>query len=862
MIHETLANGMDVVLKENHFSPTVAIQVWVNVGSLNEQEHERGMAHFIEHMLFKGTDRRVVGEIAATVEGCGGEINAYTTFDHTVFHLTLAGPHTDLGIDLLFDAFAHSRFAPEEFDREKEVVLEEIRRGLDSPGSRIGRRVFELGFAGSEAGRPIIGSAEGVGGFTRDALYAFYRKWYQPQNATLLVVGDFDSQKVLKTCAKTFGAMASAPLPPRPAAVVQPVYEQPQVAIIRGDFQQPRLELVYPAPALEDIDSTALDLAAFGLGSGEMSRLNRRLRDGAGLVTAIGASVYSPLFGGLFEVSALAVDENIPAAVRGLASEIERLRLADPITQDELERARANLRADRIYRDETVDGQARSIGYGMMTSQKWLHDDVYTSLINGMPATAVRRAVSKWLQPHRAVIVALVNESSTLTEAELLAAYAEGVAAGARMAPSVGIQQAVMHEAAEGAPDTKVMQLAPGIRLVCRQNAQVPLFTLTAATEGGLRAESRGTAGLHNAMSGLMGTATASQSFEEVMGIVEGLGASLEGFSGKDSLGFHVQCLSEHADKLLPLFRDSLLHPVFPAQQWQSLKRELEQSLASQSDSPSGVCLRRFQEMLFGQHPYGWSLVGTEESLATFDEQRLLAAYLDYRDQGPWVFSVTSPFTAEDVAQRLTAVLAGFSPRSEARRFASEALIAQPRGGEQVIAKDREQTHISYGFKGLAWKDKDRAALDVLVNVLGGHGGRLFKELRDRDSLAYTVSPMISYGVHPGVIGSYIACAPTKAVYALKALKREMLNLASEAPTAAELERAKNHIIGTHDMGLQKSDAQTSTMALMELYGYGYDDFLIYPKTIAAVTTQDVFRVAQRLFRADIAAQVVVGPEV
>ena len=149
---------------------------------------------------------------------------------------------------------------------------------------------------------------------------------------------------------------------------------------------------------------------------------------------------------------------------------------------------------------------------------------------------------------------------------------------------------------------------------------------------------------------------------------------------------------------------------------------------------------------------------------------------------------------------------------------------------------------------------------DVLINVLGGHGGRLFRELRDKDSLAYTVSPIVSYGTHAGIAGSYVACAPAKADRALAALKTEMLALTREPPSAAELDRSRNYIIGSHDMGLQRSDAQTSTMALMELYGYGFDDFLSYPKAVAKVSADAVLKVAQRLFREDRAIDVTVGP--
>ncbi|MCX6104781.1 MAG: pitrilysin family protein [Proteobacteria bacterium] len=864
MIHEFLENGVEVVLKENRFTPAVAIQIWVGVGSMHEQSEERGMAHFLEHMLFKGTEKRAVGEIAATVEACGGDINAYTTFDQTVYHLTLAAEHAHLGVDLLCDAFSSSRLELVEFQREREVILEEIRRSNDGPGSILGRRVFELMFAGSEAGRPIIGSEASVSGFLRDDLEQFYQRWYTPQNVTVVAVGDFDELEMLSQIKATFGCIAknstmarqSLRLPERPESCL----EWPRVSIKRGDYQQPRLAVVYPAPSLENVDSTALDVAAFALGAGEMSRLNQRLRDDEAVVTNASASVYSPLFGGLFEISALMPLESILSATAAIGREVARLSGVEPVTGDELSRARANLKADRIYQEETVDGQARALGFGLRTAQKLVYDEVYTAMINHMPETAVIGAARRWLRPEDAAVVVLVPNDFELTEAELRTCFRRGVLAGASEG-SVAVSTPAAKSLGARAKDTEVIDLSDGVRLIHRRNPNVDLFTLTAATEGGLRAETAANAGLYNAVFSMLGMASESRDYVSLVTEVEGLGASLEGFSGKDSAGIHMQCLTEQTERMLELLREVFLTPAFPEAQWVSTKREIEQGLLAQNDSPSSICIRRFQEQLYGDHPYRHPISGTVDSVRGFTTELLSEAYRSLRDSGPWVFSVAANLPTAKVEALVRSALKGFSPAAKGREFASQQAIGQGRFGNVSLVKAREQVHIAFGFNGLTWGDSDRAALDVLTTVLGGHGGRLFRELRDKQSLAYTVSPLVSYGRHPGIVGAYIACAPEKGQRALASLQSEIYELMEHAPSDAEVERARNYIIGSHEMGLQKSDAQTSTMALMELYGYGYNDFMTYPKTIAKVTAADVLRVARRLFVPERAVSVSVGPE-
>ena len=864
MIHEVLENGVEVVLKQNRFTPAVAVQAWVGVGSLHEQPAERGMAHFLEHMLFKGTARREVGDIAATVEACGGDINAYTTFDQTVFYLTLAAEHAGLGVDLLCDAFAHSALEPIEFEREREVILEEIKRSNDSPGARIGKRVFELAFAGSEAGRPILGSEASVRAFARDEVYAFYRRWYTPGNLTVVVVGDFDQAEMMDQVKATFGQLpAQECCDTLPSIVpVRPERQTPwpRVSLIHGDFQQPRLEVVYPAAALADVDSTALDLAAFALGAGELGRLNLRLRDGEGVVTSVGASVYTPQFSGLFEVSALTSLALMPSAVAAIAREVALLHDDEPVSEVELQRARANLKADRIAQEETVDGQARNLGFGMRTAHKLLYDDVYTAVVNAMPVTAISAALRRWLKPEDATIVALLPTNATVMAEELRAAFHRGLKDASERSKS-DVQVSVRSAPVVRSPDAQVIQVKPGLKLIYRHNPNVELFTMTAATEGGLRGETAANAGIYHALFAMLGLASETHDYSALMHAVEGLGASLEGFSGKDSAGFHLQCLTEHAATMLGLFREVMLTPSFPEAQWQPIKREIEQAIAAQEDSPSGVCLRRFQERLYGNHPYCYPLIGNAASVAQFTPKVLQEFYQQLVGSGPWVIAVASTLPAEAVVELVSKSLDSFNPAPKARQFASERVPESDRPGILKVAKDREQAHLVYGFRGLTWADPDRYALDLLITILGGHGGRLFRELRDKSSLAYTVSPIVAYGCHPGIVGSYIACAPEKAKRALASLEAEMLALTRQTPSASEVERARSYIIGSHEMGLQKSDAQTSTMALMELYGYGFNDFLTYPERIKAVTAGDVMRVARRLFLPAKAVTVAVGPE-
>ena len=865
MLHRKLANGLEVVLKENHFSKMVALQCWVGAGSLHERQGEYGMAHCIEHMLFKGTSKHKVGEISSRIEAFGGDVNAYTTFDQTVFYLTLNAKHAFEGVSILADAIFNSSFDQEELAKEKEVILEEIRRSQDNPSHLLGRKVFEAIYQGTPAARPIIGYAESVEEFTRDDIIGFHKRWYQPNNLKVIAVGDFDARTMYEAVAEHFGTLCEqdsnvqkdAALTISDLRPAKP--SQMKVEMLRGDYMQPRLEVAFAGPRQDSPEAIALDLAAFVLGSGESSRLTRRLRDQKQFVSAVAASTYNPKFGGLFEVSAVPEPEQFLQAAYEIGFELARLKLHEPVTPQEIARARVNLKADQMYQEETLAGQARSIGYSLHSRDKLAYDRVYAAKLDAIGAEDVRNALFHWIDLEKAMIFGILPASVSLNETAIQKAYLDGVAAGSRGKIDPFITMIAKDKAER---DTGIFhrEIKPGIDFVYRRNASCDLFNLTAVTQGGLQAENMDNSGLHHCFASLLASATEERSFEDFSDYIEGHGAVLGGFSGKDSLGLKLQCFSEEAREMVHLWADCLLRPRFPETQWRNTQMEIKDDIRAEEDSPSGVAIRMFQRLLYHQHPYSLPVYGSGKILDREDHFSLLSEFECRRDAGPWVIGGVGSWDAEDVYDLLSRCLDGFHPRTGSRSFpGSQIIVDKPKAATHFQMKDKEQTHIVVGTKGLDWFAKERATLDVLSTVLGGSGGRLFLKLRDQESLAYTVTPVSSYGCHAGVFAAYLACATDKVDQALQGIFREFLDLQARPVTDAELTRAKNYLLGSHESDMQRGDAQAMTMALMQLYGVGYDDFLKYPEAVESVTASDIQSLASTLLDPEHLLSVIVG---
>lgn len=258
---------MNVILEENTKSPVVSVHVWVKTGSADERSREEGISHFIEHLLFKGTRSFGVGEIASSVEGAGGEVNAYTSFDQTVFHITISKRQVDLSLKILSEMMACPRFEEEEVEKEKEVVIEEIKRSLDSPHRNASRLLFESSFKEHPYGKPVIGYQDVVKKLTSDEIKKFFSKRYVPSNMNLIVVGDFDTKEIKKKIKQFFEEIPSRNLESR-AREGGPELQTVQVASKKVDFANTIIHLAWKAPDITSKDSKVLSALALILGQG------------------------------------------------------------------------------------------------------------------------------------------------------------------------------------------------------------------------------------------------------------------------------------------------------------------------------------------------------------------------------------------------------------------------------------------------------------------------------------------------------------------------------------------------------------------------------------------------------------------
>lgn len=393
----TLSNGLKVVLEESHSAPVIALNALVQVGSADETDAEAGICHVIEHMLFKGTKKRKVGEIARDVESAGGDINAYTSFDQTVYYINMAKRFVDQGLDILADAVQNPTFDPTELSREQEVILEEIRRERDNPGRHIGEILFQRAFKKHPYGRPIIGFDKTVKSFNRSRLFEFYKKWYVPDNTIFIVVGDFESKVILKKIEGVFASFkknGSMTHPRKP----EPKQTEPTLIIQPDNIQGTYFALGFHIPQITHSQVPALDILSHILGGTTTSRLEQTLKEKKRLVLSIYTHAYTPKDPGLMLVGGQLNAKQAVKAFQALWEEIEKLKKEGP-TSEEMQRAKLNLKAQEIYEKETVGGQAGKLAHFLATTGSLDFEEKYYKEIEAVKPSAILQVARDYLHP-------------------------------------------------------------------------------------------------------------------------------------------------------------------------------------------------------------------------------------------------------------------------------------------------------------------------------------------------------------------------------------------------------------------------------------------------------------------------------
>ncbi|MFH0957698.1 MAG: pitrilysin family protein [Pseudomonadota bacterium] len=851
MTRHTLPNGLEVLIQEDHGKKVATAQLWVMVGSADEDSSERGISHLIEHMAFKGTAKRGLGQIASEVEALGGEINAYTSWDETVFHIT--GPSTAIAqsLEILTDAVLHPTIDKDELSKEKQVVLEEILESAERPERKSSQLLFDTAYVSSPYKYPVIGFKDVVEKFSREDILAFRKKWYVPENMFFLVVGDVDTPAVIREIDKLTEDLKPIGFfrPPRPLEPIQKDIRSSYLA--DKNSRETRMHIAFHVPAAVSVDVNPLDLAADILGGRESSRLVKSLKKEKGLVHSISAYAMTPKDPGVMVVSTTLDLANISAVTEGIMEEVAGLA-KDPPSVAELDRAKVNLESQHVYSLETVQGVARSIGSSRADVGDPNYEEKYLILNRAVTPEEVSEVVRIYMRPSNATISVLSPEDGAKdfnidTQAKII---------GGSLAAEKRSPIAKMADQKEPISTT----LSNGMKIILVPDDSNPIVSVKIAHLGGKRYETSETEGIMNFVAQMLPKGAGDLSEFEISRRIEDMGGRLSGFSGYDSFGLSTSFFSRHLEDGLKLVETIYSRPTFSPEIMERERQLIINRIKTEPDRPVQFAINLLNKAVFERHPYGFNKEGTLATVSKFSNQDLTECYRKYASPSNTVISIVGAIDPEKTLKILDNLF-GVAPAEpfKAPAVPKENPIVRPR--ETTVSIPRAKAHIAIGFNAVTMMDPDRYPLEVLNNLLSGQGGKLFLELRDKESLAYTVASFFRPSLQPGLFGFYIACDVPKAEKALSGLLGEINKIKSGAISEKDVKNSVTNLIGNHEISLQSTWSRAENFGLNTLYELGWNFEEEYIKKISEVKPEDVLRVAKKYLDPEKRAVVKILPE-
>jgi zinc protease len=816
-----LPDGLTLIVKEDRSAPVASVQAWCATGSIYEDDRlGAGLSHILEHMLFKGTKTQKANDIAKKVQDVGGYINAYTSFDRTVFWIDVPKDGVETALAVLSDAMMNSTLPPEEYNKEQEVIRREFAMNLDDPDRMLSLLLFATAYQKHPYRLPVIGEMEIYNQLTQEQVMQYYKSRYVPNNLTFIVVGDVDAEKIRQQLADFFKDY--------PEKSLKPVFvpeEPPQLGRreAHNEFatELSRLSLAWHIPELTHPDVPALDLLAAILGDGRSSRLYRRVREQAGLAFGVSAFSYTPGDPGLFGVDAT-VDpikrEDAQKLIQQIIDEVKQ----SGVTADELVKAKKMSLSHHLDALTTMRGQASDLGSNWLLTRNLDFSRDYLNAVQKVSLDDIKRVAVKYLVDQNLTVTSL-NPNGSLTGKQ---DAAKPVAAG----------------------EVQKFELSNGLRLLVREDPRLPLVSISAVFRSGLLAETSQTNGITRLTARVLLKGTKTRTAEQIADQIEAIGGSISSDAGNNSMSVSAHVMKPDLKTGVDLLADVLLNANFPEKAIVREKEVQKAGIKQEEEQLTTVARNILRQALFTDHPYALRSNGSTDSVQRLTQKDLIEFRDKYLVAKNGVVSVFGNVNAAEVKQLFEQALGKMKPGALAL---TDARPSAPISKTESVESNKEKAQgvVMVGYRGVNMFDKDRHALELIDEASSDLGSRFFIRIREDMGLAYYVGASQMQGLVPGVFAFYLGTDPQKIEPVKTALLDEIRKLASEGLSEEELTRAKKKLIGQHQIAMQSNDSFGYQCALDELYGLGFDYYKKLDQEVNAVTLDEIKRVAAKYFR-------------
>ncbi|MEH1767525.1 pitrilysin family protein [Nostoc sp.] len=872
-----LDNGLTVLTKEVHTAPVVSVQVWYKVGSRNEVKGENGISHQLEHLMFKGTTDRPV-QFGRLFSALGSQFNAFTSYDETVYFGTVQRDKLEALLTLEADRMENSLVGPEQLTSEKRVVISELQGYENSPGYRLDRAVMRAAFPNRAYGLSVGGTKADVEKFTVEQVRNYYQTYYSPENATLVITGDFATEPALKVVKETFGklsqrakkdtvlhdASASSALteasPSTSVAKKAPiVLKQPGSAAL--------LQAVYPLPDIKHPDVPAIDVMDAILTGGRSSRLYQALVE-SGLASSASGGAAELIEPGWYQIEATAA----PGQELGKIAQVLQESLAklqqQPVTSEELNRAKTQLQASYILGNQDITSQANQLGYNQTTAGDYRFSERYLAAIAKVTPAQVQQAAKTYLNPAQQTIGFFEPTqpdgkpgTSSAGSGRTVENFSPGKPVDpAELAKYLPPATSETDSAKQSLPEE--FTLNNGLKVLLLSDRNLPTINLSGQINAGTEFDGNQKAGLANLTANNLMNGTQTKNALTLAKTLEDRGADLGFSASREGTNFSGQGLSANLPILIQTLADVLENATFPADQLELSRQRALTSLKVQLDDPRGLGRQVFQQAIYpANHPF--HSFPTAESLKSITRDDLLGFYQTHYRPDTTTIAIVGDFEPAKVKALLNQVFGKWQATGKPPVLKIQSVqLPQTLTRLNKIIPGKSEAVTYIGYSAISRKDPRYYAALVLNQILGGDtlSSRLGTEVRDRRGLTYGIYSAFAAGINPGPFLIQMQTAPGDAQKAIASTLALLKQLREQGVTEAEFNTAKRSITNSYPVDLANPSDVSSIILDNSVLGLSRSEIREFPQQIQAVTMADIQKAIKDLIKPENLVIVTAGP--
>lgn len=824
-----LNNGQTVVIQEVKNNPIVTIDTWIKTGSIDEDDSNNGVAHFLEHLFFKGTTNLDPGEFDRILETKGAITNAATSKDFTHYYVTIPSKDFDLAMQLHADMMLHPLIPRNEMEKERKVVLEEISKDLNTPTRVMQENLNSMLYTNHPYKRKVIGKSEIIETITRDKVLNFYNAHYSPSNMVTIVIGDVDSAHALERVKEVFNADYKKQTKNIYLKELPLTKQKKKVEYL--DTESGYMVIGFRGVPIDEKDSYALDVLATILGDGRSSVLNQVLKEKKRIVSSVDAGNSTFRDDGIFYVMADFEPAKCQVVQKTIFDEINKIQKSG-VTDEQLTLAKNIIERNTYYSRESITNIATEIGYTVALTNDIKFYDNYLCNIKSVTKDDVKRVAEKYLGINKsAVSIILPKDAKEIPVSDITK-------------PS-GSAEFISENS-----ETQKYKLSNGATLLYTPNTVNDIIAISIDAKGGQLIEKK--SGTSKLTASAMMKGTKNYSSLELSQVLEDNGIKISPSTRADAFSISVLTTKDEYDKTLELLNEVVNNATFDDFEIEKVKSDKLSAIKRSKDIPLQRAVEEYRDLIYQNTPYSISSKVLEKNIPNITRDDIVEYYNNVFNPKNLVISINGNIDKDKTIKELNNI---FNKTGDCSSFnyTDYASRISPITSPRTTVQNMPTTETAWILLG--WQtngvlnQKDYAALQVIDSILGsGMSSRMFKDLREQEGLAYQLGSGYSPNVLRGSFMLYIGTNPATLEKAKKGLFEEITRLKTEYVGDKELQDAKDKLIGNYIISLETNLDKASNTGWYEASTRGYEFKDNYQELINSVTDSDIIEVANKYF--------------